>query len=81
MPPKYGTWRNPNLPKKGIYKLLGGKKDEPYIEQMDQDPVRFHPRTEKGPIWRSVTPGLQLSVVSIMNNDRNIKRERLIWET
>jgi hypothetical protein len=28
-----------------------------------------------------VTPGLQLSVVSVMNNDRNIKRERLIWET
>ena len=27
MPPKYGSWKNPNPPKKGIYKLMGGGKE------------------------------------------------------
>jgi hypothetical protein len=27
-----------------------------------------------------VTPGLQLSVASVMNNKRNINKERLSWK-
>jgi hypothetical protein len=66
--PLYGEWKNPNIPKKGIYKLIGGQREPPYIENMDQDPVRYRNRNEKRPVWQPVTPGLQLSVATVMNN-------------
>ena len=75
--PKYGAWKNPNIPKKGIHKLIGGQKESPYMENKDQDPVRYRDRSVKAPVWQPVTPGLQLSVASVMNNKRNINKERL----
>lgn len=45
--PLFGSWKNPNIPKKGIHKLIGGQREAAYIENMDQDPVRFRNRSEK----------------------------------
>jgi hypothetical protein len=35
---------------------------------MEKDKVQFHERSEKKPVWNPVTPGKQLSVVTVMNN-------------
>lgn len=66
--PLFGSWKNPNIPKKGINKLIGGQREPPYMENMDKDPVRYRNRSEKRPVWQPVTPGLQLSVATVMNN-------------
>lgn len=66
--PSYGPWKNPNIPKRGHEKLISGYADFPYAEQMEKDQVRFHERSEKKPVWNPVTPGKQLSVVSVLNN-------------
>lgn len=77
-PPSFGPWKNPNKPKFGHEKLMGGYLDHPYVENMDKDKVRYHDRSEKKPVWNPVTPGLQLKVVTVMDNKRNINKERLV---
>jgi hypothetical protein len=66
--PMFGPWRNPNKPKCGIEKLIGGCKEAPYIENMDQDKVKFHDRSEKQPVWKPVTGTIQMRVTSVMDN-------------
>jgi hypothetical protein len=74
----FGAWKNPNPAKTGIEKLIGGGKEAPYMENMDKDPVQFHERSEKKAVWKPVSGPIQMRVTSVMDNQRNINKERIV---
>lgn len=78
--PLYGPFRKGDPAHVGYNKTFGGhgKSSElDYVEQCEQDPVRFHPSGSRQPVWRD-TASMSKSMMSapVHDNRRNVSHER-----
>jgi hypothetical protein len=80
LPPKYGPFKNGDLAHKGYNKTIGA--NWPYIEEMEKDPVMYHPNKTssflsngKPPVWKDVTNAQSTPIKTIHDNYRNSAKE------
>jgi len=76
--PLFGSWKQGDPLKTGYNKCIGnrnGTTEEAYLEEGEHDPIVFQKNVTR-PIWKTTTNHLSMANTTVLNNTRNINKER-----
>lgn len=79
-PPLFGPFKHGDPAHVGHNKTIGGhgrSSEDQYMEEVEEDQVKYQKNVKK-PIWKDPTNSLTMMNDTVVNNMRNINKERAV---